>query len=42
MTSACRVNLARDVSSGDFRNAMRHLVAAVSVITIGRATILPA
>jgi len=36
MTSACVVNLARDVSSGDFRGAMRHLVGAVSVITAGR------
>jgi flavin reductase (DIM6/NTAB) family NADH-FMN oxidoreductase RutF len=36
MTSACVVNLGRDVSSGDFRGAMRHLVGAVSVITAGR------
>src|SRR3974390_2094174 len=36
MTAARVVNLARDVSSDDFRGAMRHLVGAVSVITVGR------
>jgi flavin reductase (DIM6/NTAB) family NADH-FMN oxidoreductase RutF len=36
MTAARVVNLARDASSDDFRGAMRHLVGAVSVITVGR------
>jgi flavin reductase (DIM6/NTAB) family NADH-FMN oxidoreductase RutF len=37
MNSAVRtINIARDVSSGDFRSAMRHLVGGVSVITVGR------
>jgi flavin reductase (DIM6/NTAB) family NADH-FMN oxidoreductase RutF len=36
MTDGCVVNLSRDVSSEDFRGAMRHLVSAVSVITVGR------
>src|ERR1700751_1134367 len=37
MSSAVRtVEVARDVSSGDFRSAMRHLAGGVSVITVGR------
>jgi flavin reductase (DIM6/NTAB) family NADH-FMN oxidoreductase RutF len=36
MTDGCVVNFARDVSSDDFRGAMRHLIGAVSVITAGR------
>ena len=36
MTAACIVNLTHEVSSSDFRGAMRHLVGAVSVITAGR------
>ena len=36
MADGCVVNLVRDVSSSDFRGAMRHLVGAVSVITAGR------
>jgi flavin reductase (DIM6/NTAB) family NADH-FMN oxidoreductase RutF len=37
MSSARIVNLARQPSSGDFRGAMRRLVGAVSVVTVGRA-----
>ncbi|HEV7834506.1 MAG TPA: flavin reductase family protein, partial [Caballeronia sp.] len=37
MNSAVRtVKIDRDVSSGDFRSAMRHLAGGVSVITVGR------
>jgi len=36
MTSACIIKLANESSSEDFRGAMRHLVGAVSVITVGR------
>lgn len=37
MSSAVRtIKIARDVSSGDFRSAMRHLAGGVSVITVGR------
>jgi flavin reductase (DIM6/NTAB) family NADH-FMN oxidoreductase RutF len=37
MSSAVRnITIARDVSSGDFRSAMRHLAGGVSVITVGR------
>ena len=37
MNSAVRnIRIARDVSSGDFRGAMRHLAGGVSVITAGR------
>src|SRR5581483_11160007 len=36
MSPAEIIKLDRDVSSADFRNAMRHLVGAVSVITVGR------
>ena len=37
MNSAVRnIRIARDVSSGDFRSAMRHLAGGVSVITAGR------
>jgi flavin reductase (DIM6/NTAB) family NADH-FMN oxidoreductase RutF len=37
MSSAVRtIKIDREVSSGDFRNAMRHLAAGVSVITVGR------
>jgi flavin reductase (DIM6/NTAB) family NADH-FMN oxidoreductase RutF len=37
MSSAGRnITIARDVSSGDFRSAMRHLAGGVSVITVGR------
>ena len=38
MSSAVRtIKIARDVSSGDFRSAMRHLAGGVSVITVGLA-----
>jgi flavin reductase (DIM6/NTAB) family NADH-FMN oxidoreductase RutF len=38
MSSAVRtIKIARDVSSGDFRRAMRHLAGGVSVITVGLA-----
>jgi flavin reductase (DIM6/NTAB) family NADH-FMN oxidoreductase RutF len=36
MSTAQIIKLDRDVSSVDFRGAMRHLVGAVSVITVGR------
>jgi len=36
MSPAEIIKLDRDVSSADFRNAMRHLIGAVSVITVGR------
>jgi flavin reductase (DIM6/NTAB) family NADH-FMN oxidoreductase RutF len=36
MSSAEIIKLDREVSSSDFRRAMRHLVGAVSVITVGR------
>lgn len=37
MSSAVRtIKIARDVSPGDFRSAMRHLAGGVSVITVGR------
>jgi len=37
MNSAVRnIRIARDVSAGDFRGAMRHLTGGVSVITAGR------
>src|ERR1700719_1643463 len=36
MTSAPIVQLNREASAHDFRGAMRHLVGAVSVITVGR------
>jgi flavin reductase (DIM6/NTAB) family NADH-FMN oxidoreductase RutF len=37
MNSAVRnIKIDRDVSSGDFRSAMRHLAGGVSVITVGR------
>ena len=36
MSPAEIIKLDREVFSADFRNAMRHLVGAVSVITIGR------
>lgn len=36
MSSAEIIKLDREVSSADFRSAMRHLVGAVSVITVGR------
>jgi flavin reductase (DIM6/NTAB) family NADH-FMN oxidoreductase RutF len=37
MNSAVRtIKVDRDVSSGDFRSAMRHLAGGVSVITVGR------
>jgi flavin reductase (DIM6/NTAB) family NADH-FMN oxidoreductase RutF len=37
MNSAVRnIRIARDVSSGNFRSAMRHLAGGVSVITAGR------
>jgi len=36
MSSAEIITLDREVSSADFRGAMRHLVGAVSVITVGR------
>ena len=37
MNSAVRnIRIARDMSSGDFRGAMRHLAGGVSVITAGR------
>src|SRR3978361_1928627 len=37
MNSAVRtVKIDRDLSSGDFRSAMRHLAGGVSVITVGR------
>jgi flavin reductase (DIM6/NTAB) family NADH-FMN oxidoreductase RutF len=37
MNSAVRnIRIARDVSAGDFRSAMRHLAGGVSVITAGR------
>src|ERR1700682_4127649 len=36
MNSAVRtIKIDRDVSSGDFRSAMRHLAGGVSVITVG-------
>src|ERR1700675_4066534 len=38
MSAAVRtIPIARDVSSGDFRSAMRHLAGGVSVITAGLA-----
>src|ERR1700726_3249945 len=38
MSAAVRtIPIARDVSSGDFRSAMRHLAGGVSVITVGLA-----
>jgi hypothetical protein len=38
MNSAVRtIKTDRDVSSGEFRNAMRHLAGGVSVITVGQA-----
>jgi flavin reductase (DIM6/NTAB) family NADH-FMN oxidoreductase RutF len=38
MNSTVRtVTIDREVSSGDFRSAMRHLAGGVSVITVGRA-----
>lgn len=38
MNSAVRnIKIAREVSQGDFRGAMRHLAGGVSVITVGRA-----
>jgi flavin reductase (DIM6/NTAB) family NADH-FMN oxidoreductase RutF len=38
MNSAVRnIKIDREVSSGDFRGAMRHLAGGVSVITVGRA-----
>src|SRR6202051_4588644 len=37
MNTAIRnIRLDRDIASGDFRDAMRHLVGGVSVITVGR------
>jgi len=36
MADACVIELNRDVSSDEFRGAMRHLVGGVSVITAGR------
>jgi flavin reductase (DIM6/NTAB) family NADH-FMN oxidoreductase RutF len=36
MRDSCVIELERDVSSDDFRGAMRHLVGGVSVITAGR------
>jgi flavin reductase (DIM6/NTAB) family NADH-FMN oxidoreductase RutF len=36
MTAAPIIKLDREVSAHDFRGAMRHLVGAVSVITVGR------
>jgi len=36
MTSAPIIKLDREVSAHDFRGAMRQLVGAVSVITVGR------
>src|SRR5258708_14404488 len=37
MNSAVRnIEIDRDVVSGDFRSAMRHLAGGVSVITVGR------
>ena len=36
MSPAEIIKLDRDVSAADFRGAMRHLVGAVSVITVGR------
>jgi flavin reductase (DIM6/NTAB) family NADH-FMN oxidoreductase RutF len=37
MNTAIRnTGIGRDVTSGDFRNAMRHLAGGVSVITVGR------
>ena len=37
MNSAVRnIKVDREVSSGDFRGAMRHLAGGVSVITVGR------
>jgi flavin reductase (DIM6/NTAB) family NADH-FMN oxidoreductase RutF len=37
MNSAVRtIKIDRDVTSGDFRSAMRHLAGGVSVITVGR------
>jgi flavin reductase (DIM6/NTAB) family NADH-FMN oxidoreductase RutF len=36
MSPAEIIKLDRDASPADFRNAMRHLVGAVSVITVGR------
>ena len=36
MSSAEIITLDREVSAADFRGAMRHLVGAVSVITVGR------
>src|SRR5450432_1359093 len=39
MNSAVRnIKIDREVSSGDFRSAMRHLAGGVSVITVGRDT----
>ncbi len=38
MNSAVRtIKIDREISSGDFRSAMRHLAGGVSVITVGRA-----
>ena len=37
MNSTVRtITIDREVSSGDFRSAMRHLAGGVSVITVGR------
>jgi len=36
MTSACIIKLGNEPSAVDFRGAMRHLVGAVSVVTVGR------
>src|SRR5258705_4155807 len=39
MNSAVRtIKVNRDVSSGNFRSAMRHLAGGVSVITVGRGS----
>jgi flavin reductase (DIM6/NTAB) family NADH-FMN oxidoreductase RutF len=36
-SAVCNVKLDREVSSDDFRGAMRHLTGGVSVITVGRS-----
>ncbi len=35
-SAVCSIKIDRDVSSDDFRGAMRHLAGGVSVITVGR------
>jgi flavin reductase (DIM6/NTAB) family NADH-FMN oxidoreductase RutF len=35
-SAVCNIKIDREVSSDDFRGAMRHLVGGVSVITVGR------